>query len=115
MKIAILALVVLTSGCAMLPASQARMRARVNAEWRPATALKPLLGFHAAVLAQPHLERDDAARIVAWIAHGVEVLNSPHPDQWEAEARVGWPLVRSLLGPYDGLQVWARLFDELLQ
>ena len=114
MRVLIVAMAVLLSGCAMLPSSQARMRTKVQSEFRPAMAYDQLVAFHAAVLNTEGLEKEHLAIIIAWIARGVETLRL-QPDQWEATAREKWPVVRSLIGPYDGLQEYAVTFDRLLQ
>jgi len=113
MKWMIVALALVVSGCA-LPSSQAKMRQQVASEFQPRQAYDALVAFHAAVLQTEGIEREHLAILVAWIARGVETLRL-QPDQWEATARERWPVVRSLIGPYDGLQPFAAQFDTLLQ
>jgi len=110
--------IVWSLACAALPASQARMRTQVRSEFRPQQAYQALVQFHSAVLQQylaGGMEHEQLAVIVRWVAVGDGILTGPQPDTWEATAREVWPVVRSLIGPYDSLQPFARTFDALLQ
>jgi len=115
MKLWIVALALVASGCAALPSSQAKMRQQVQSEFRPAPVYEQLLAFHDALVQTPGVELEHVAILTRWIALGVRTLRGDDPSSWEAVARPGWPQVRSLIGPYDTLQPFAATFDHLLQ
>jgi hypothetical protein len=76
--------------------------------------LNTLIQFNAAVLDTPGMEDEQRQIIVTWIADGIRVL-IVQPKQWEGQARLNWPKVRSMCGPYDNLLVYAAQIDRLLQ
>jgi hypothetical protein len=115
----VVALALLSGGCALTSASyRAQLRAQVAAEFHPAVAYSRLVAFQLAVLDQylaGGMEVETLAVLSHWTVVGLGVLGGDHPEGWEATARTDWPRVRSELGPYAPLEVWARLFDQLLQ
>ena len=80
--------------------------------------LEPMIAFEAAVdqqLGAGGIDIETFALIKRWIGASLGVLKGPHPDDWEAVAREGWPQVRSAIGPYDRLMPFSRLIDKLIE
>jgi len=108
MKIVVLVLAVLLSGCAT-----ATSRARVQ----PSDVVVELVQFHGAVAEQYQqggMELEHYNVVVAWIGNELRVLQS-NPQQWEGQARLQWPRVRSIIVPFEALAPWGPRLDALLQ
>lgn len=108
MKIPILALALLLSGC-----STATSRARVH----PSDIVVELVQFHGAVAEQYQqggMELEHFLVVTAWIGDEIRILQT-NPRQWEGQARLDWPRVRSIITPFEHLAPWAAKIDGLLQ
>jgi len=108
MRVGILVLALVLSGCA-----SATSRARVH----PRDIVVELVQFHGAVAEQYQaggMELEHFLEVTAWIGNEVRVLQT-NPQQWEGQARLQWPRVRSIIVPFEHLAHWGPRLDALLQ
>jgi hypothetical protein len=99
---------VLCSACA-----SATSRARVQ----PADIQAELVQFHGAVAAQFQqggMETEHFLEVTAWIGDALRVVQT-NPSQWEGQARLRWPRVRSIVVPFEQLAPWGPRLDRVLQ
>jgi len=108
MKILTVVLALVLSGCAT-----ATSRARIQ----PSDIVVELVQFHGAVAEQYQaggMELEHFLVVTAWIGNELRVLQT-NPPQWEGQARLDWPRVRSIITPFEHLAPWATKIDGLLQ
>jgi hypothetical protein len=83
----------------------------------PLGALSTLIAFQGAVserYLEGGMELEHFNFISVWLANGIRILQV-NQTQWEGQARLEWPKVRSLCGPYDSLTGWVNKTEALLQ
>jgi len=73
-----------------------------------------LMQFQSAVNQTEGMELEQRNTITNWIADGTRIL-IVNPKKWEGQARLEWPKVRSMCGPYDSLSEWVSKIDKELQ
>jgi len=108
MKIVIVALVLALSGCAA---------ATSRAQLQPADVVAELVQFHGAVAEQyaaGGMELEHFLAVTAWIGDTLRVVQT-NPKQWEGQARLTWPRVKSIVVPFEALAPWAATIDGRLQ
>ena len=109
---ALLVAVGLTSGCASAPQSRS-----VQLTPPPVDVEATLIQFHGAVSAQMAaggMELEHYLAVTQWIGDGLRVLHTK-PQQWEGQARLDWPRIRSIVVPFENLQAWGVRIDRLVQ
>jgi len=109
MKILIVALALfLLSGCAS---------ATSRAQLQPDDVVAELVQFHGAVadrFQQGGMELEHFLAVTAWIGDTLRVVQT-RPQQWEGQARLAWPRVRSIVAPFEALAPWGPRLDRWLQ
>jgi hypothetical protein len=100
--------VLLLVGCASVT-SRSRLK--------PNDVVVQLIQFHGAVAEQYDLggmELEHYNVVNQWIASELRILTT-NAKQWEGQARLDWPKVRSICAPFELLAPWTRKINELLQ
>jgi len=91
--------------------------ATTRAQLQPADVVTALVQFHGAVADQYQvggLELEHFLEVTAWIGDTLRVVQT-QPRQWEGQARLRWPRVRSIVVPFEALAPWAQRIDALVQ
>jgi hypothetical protein len=84
---------------------------------QPADVVVELIQFHGAVSEQyaaGGMELEHFLVVTQWIGDELRVLQT-QPKQWEGQARLRWPVVKSICVPFEALEPWTRRLDGLLQ
>jgi hypothetical protein len=84
---------------------------------QPADVVVKLIQFHGAVADQFQaggMELEHFLTVTSWIGDELRVLQT-NPRQWEGQARLDWPRVKSICVPFESLEPWTRRLDGLLQ
>lgn len=79
--------------------------------------LSQLIQFHGAVAAQYDaggMELEHYNLINKWIGDEIRILTT-NSKQFEGQARLKWPVVRSICAAFDSLAPWTHKIDEMLQ
>src|SRR6185503_9361969 len=115
----IVLLVLALAGCTTTGRAKAAVaREAQTPHFHPAQAIEPLIAFQRAVEQQSAaggLEPEQFGLIMRWVGASLTTLRGPHPEEWEATARAGWPSVRSAVGPFETLSPFVRLIDSLIE
>jgi len=88
-----------------------------RAQLQPADVVAELVQFHGAVADQyaaGGMELEHFLVVTSWIGDLVRVLLA-RPEQWEGQARLDWPRVRSIIVPFETLAPWGLRLDRWLQ
>lgn len=84
---------------------------------KPSDVVVQLIQFHGAVAEQYEqggMELEHYNVVNQWIASELRILTT-NSKQWEGQARLDWPKVRSICAPFELLNPWTRKINELLQ
>jgi hypothetical protein len=104
-RIAMVGVLCWASGCATVP--------RVTS----VDIVAALVQFHGAVAAQyaeGGMELEHFVAVTQWIGDEIRVVQA-NPRQWEGQARLDWPRVRSMVVPFERLGSAVQRLDALLQ
>lgn len=93
--------------------STATSRARLQ----PADVVTELVAFHGDVaeqMAAGGMEQEQFLDLTAWIGTVLRVVQT-NPQQWEGQARLKYPRVRSIVASFEALAPWGPRLDRLVQ
>jgi hypothetical protein len=83
----------------------------------PSDVIVELVRFHGDVAAQYQqggMELEHFLVVTQWIGDELRVLQT-QPKQWEGQARLDWPRVRSIVVPFEALGPAVARIDQLVQ
>lgn len=111
----LVASLVLSMACASRPAPQFTARGGPQEEATQTEVVATLLSLQVAMAQEP-MSADHKAALDAWAQRGLNVFKKGGTAQdWEAEVRPTWLSVRSMLGPYEGLQTFIPKLGSLIE
>ena len=105
----LLLLGIFVSGCATTATDRAR--------GKPADIVAELIQFQAAVgdqYQQGGMDVEHFNVVTSWIGDALRVLQT-NPAQFEGQARLKWPVVQSIVVPFESLQPFAARITARLQ